>query len=203
MRDRRRRWLIVLGGLAASWLLTLVVLPLLIGDDDDHGDLIMKGDDGDEYRTGVLDPEAVDAAREFAGAPVLWLGEEFRNLKLAGWQEMPGGLLLVYGHCAAARGESEPSCVAPLTIQSFEPGRIPEVARVDPVEFRGIDRTAGEDGVTAAVLWLPGGSTIKVYVTTQVVGDVLEEALQALRTANHDPLGFPAVGPNEPLSAIE
>lgn len=203
LRDRRRRWTIVLGGLAAFWLLTLVILPLLFGERDSHGALIAKGDDGDEYRTGVLDPEAVDAARQFGGAPVLWLGEQFRDLKLADWQETPGGLLLVYGSCVAARGEREPSCVPPLTIQNFEPGRIPEVARVDPVEFRGIDRTAGEAGVTAAVLWLPGGSNTKVYVTTHVVGDVMEEALQALRTANHEVLGYAEVPAGGPLSAIE
>lgn len=203
MRNRRRRWLIVLGGLVVFWLLTLVVLPLLFGETADHGALITKGEDGDEYRTGVLDPEAVDAARQFAGMPVLWLGETFRDLKLDHWQEMPGGVLLVYGSCAPGRWEAEPSCVAPLTIQNFVPGHIPEIARVDPVEFRGIDRTAGEAGVTAAVLWLPGGSTTKVYVTTQVVGDVLEEALQALRSANHAALGYPAVPAGGPLSVIE
>lgn len=123
-------------------------------------------------------------------------------------QHVEAGLfLLVYGDCEAAPGNSEPSCVAPLQIQVRPPGAIPGIARVDPVPFRGVERTVGElagppDPDWSSVLWLPGSATVKLYVSLDPQGEIMEAALQQLHTANHAVLGRPAIGPGEALDTL-
>ena len=122
-----------------------------------------NGEDG-PICSGELNPEAAVAARGYRASVVLWLGESFQDLHLTHTEPLNGGdgLLLVYGGCQKSLGR-EGGSTPPLQIQAYPPGGIPEIARVDPVPFRGIDRTPGEPGAlsaSSAVLWLPNGDTI-------------------------------------------
>lgn len=197
----------VAAAVGAAAIVLVAAAVMCTGSTEDNGRLVARMDDGSTLFEGRPSPDAIAAARSSRQGVVLWLGESFRGLNLTGAQESGGDLVLVYGACMAPPGSNEPSCVPPLAIRLAPRGAVPGLARVDPKLFRGVYRTAGETAPNAdpghsAILWLPNGWTAKLYVNTAVAGPLLEEALMALSTANHEATGLSPIGPGESLLTI-
>jgi len=175
------------------------------GPADPGGRLVAELEGGSEVWTGELDTAAFEEAQAVTDLPVLWLGAEFEGYALTKFQDHAGVWLLVYGACKPPRG-TEPSCVTPIQIQMRPPGGIPG-NNSGPGPFRGVHRTPGESGPGAGgmdswVVWLPGGSTAKVYVRTFVTGDITERLMESLRSANHEAMGYEEVGPGDSLAGM-
>lgn len=170
------------------------------------GELVAQLDDGSEIWTGELDRDALSRAPAVNDLPILWLGDEFEGYALTQFVNTASEWLLVYGACRASPGP-EPSCVPPIQIQVRPPGGIPPEGYFSPEPFRGVERTPGERGIRPGgteswVIWLPGGSTVKVYVSEYVVGDVTDALLARLMSANHEAMGYAAVGPGDSLAGM-
>lgn len=193
-------------GLAAAVVVALVVGWRFFGDGDDPGgELVVRLEGGTEVWTGELDVDAYREAQAVTDLPMLWLGEEFEGYALTHMQVHANVWLLVYGDCQSG-SRSEPSCLSPIQIQMRPKGGIPGNLS-GPGRFRGVNLTAGESGhgdpgTDSAVVWLPGGSTAKVYVWTYVTGDITDRLMQALRSSNHDAMGYAEVGPGESLAGM-
>ncbi len=182
------------------WLVGLCTEPT-----DPGGELVVRLEDGDEIWTGELDETALADAPAVNDIPILWLGEEFEGYALTRFASVPSGWHLVYGACKVDSGP-EPSCVPPIQVQIRPRGGIPPAGYFSPEPFRGVERTPGEvnlpNGTTSWVVWLPGGSTVKVYVSEYVVGDITEHLMEALRSANHEAMGYGEVGPGASLAGM-
>ncbi len=173
---------------------------------DPGGELVAELDDGSEIWTGELNTDALDRAPSVGNVPILWLGESFDGYALTRLARVPTGWHLVYGACKPSGGW-EPSCVPPIQIQIRPKGGIPPEGYFSPEPFRGVERTPGErgvqrDGTVSWAIWLPGGSTVKVYVSEYVIGDVTEALLEALRSANHQAMGYAEVGQGASLAEM-
>ena len=172
---------------------------------DVGGKLVAKLEGGSEIWTGELDEEALVEAPAVNDIPILWLGEEFEGYALTRFASNPSGWHLVYGACKVSPGP-EPSCVPPIQIQIRPPGGIPPAGYFSPQPFREIMRTPGErnlpNGTSSWVIWLPGGSTIKVYISEYAVGEITERLMANLQSANHEAMGYPEVGPGGSLAGM-
>jgi hypothetical protein len=172
---------------------------------DPGGELVAELDDGSEIWTGELDGDALTQAPRVADIPILWLGAKFEGYALTGFASIASGWVLVYGACRASPGP-EPSCVPPIQVQIRSAGGIPPEGYFSPEPFRGVERTPGErgirDGTESWVIWLPGRSTVKLYVSEYVVGDITEALMDVLSSANHEAMGYPEVGPGGSLAAM-
>lgn len=172
---------------------------------DPGGRLVAELEGGGEIWTGELDEEAFEEAQAVTELPILWLGEQFAGFALTTFQVHNGVWLLVYGDCKPPRGP-EPSCVSPIQIQMRPRGGIPG-NNTGPGPFRGVTKTPGESGpgtggTASWVIWLPGGSTAKVYVSEYAVGDITDDLMDALRSANHGAMGYAEVGPGGSLAGM-
>ena len=176
-----------------------------VQEPDPGGELVAELEGGSEVWTGELDEDASNEARSVTELPMLWLGEDFEGYALTNLQVHNGVWLLVYGACKPPRG-SEPSCVTPIQIQMRPRGGIPG-DNTGPGPFRGVQLVLGEtgprdNGFDSFVVWLPGGSTAKVYVWTSVSGEITDRLLNSLRSANHEAMGYDEVGPGESLAGM-
>ena len=174
--------------------------------DDPGGQLVAELEGGSEIWTGELDEDAPAEAATVNDIPILWLGEEYAGYALTRFASIPTGWHLVYGACKVSPGP-EPSCVPPIQVQIRPRGGIPPAGYFNPEPFRGVERTPGERGIQTGateswVIWLPGGSTVKVYVSEYVVGDITDELMEALSSANHEAMGYAEVGPGESLAGM-
>lgn len=191
---------VLLGLGVAAWLFVRS-----LGPDDPGGEFVADTGGGSEVWTGELNREAFESAQVFTELPILWLGEEFEGFALTRFRSNPNGQHLVYGACKPSSG-SEPSCVPPIQIQVWAAGKIPPQGYFGPEPFRGLTRTQGErnpsNGTASWIVWLPGGTTVKVYVSEYAVGEITERLMTALHSANHDAMGYTEVGPGESLAGM-
>lgn len=156
------------------------------------------------YSEGKLNDEAVSNAREYTGAPLLWLGEEFDGMRLTHAESRYGIFTLVYGDCDSYKANPrEPSCMPAVTLQLKGQGLMPAVTALTPQagrkasveEVRGVEVYVDSpnlvvqygNGMTLTAFNLPGNTSA---------------FLQSLQSANHKALGLEAVGRGEQLDAF-
>jgi hypothetical protein len=167
---------------------------------------------------GVLDRGAVEVARTWDKARVLWLGEQFQGLNLTKAQtveyvlraEMTGekedrlasSLYLIYGECTPLDTGDGPSCVPPLQVIVRTPNAIPQPEAIQrqagfstPYRVRGVPAM---DLQTATTLWMPDGTTVTVHADP----DVRVAAVQALMSANHAALGMGELKSGDDLASL-
>ncbi len=201
--------LLASGGLAAS------IVWAGQGDEPQPGKAYKVADSANSH-SGVLDPRAVETARTWDQAGVLWLGEQFEGLYLTKAQtveyvlsaamtgekedRLARSLYLIYGECTPLDTGDGPSCVPPLQVIVRTPNAIPQpeaIRRQDgfsnPYRVRGVPAM---DLQTATTLWLSDGTTVTVHADP----DVRVAAVQALMSANHAALGMAQVDSGEDLA---
>lgn len=187
--------------LAAAVLLSVAAGALVYANNEIN---TYRRADPAQFQPGEPNREAVAAAQSFSEFPLVWLGEEFEGFKLTDVLRREGPtynkVYLVYGECEPEPGESEPSCVRPLSIVVNTAGFVPPP---NQVEERVAGPLTARRGVPARmlsgsmVLWTGG-----VVITIHANSEHMEKAIENLETVNHGARGEEAIGKGESLAPL-
>jgi len=148
------------------------------------------------------DAVGTDAARQFDGYPLYWLGDRFEGWDLAHVDVSPTSFsTFVYGTCTP-HGADEPSCSPPLQLQ-IQPlcAHLAVVARARIWRHRRV-RGAPVGTIDSAPVLFTSRAQVKVYRGEGSDAGAPLRALRALRSINavepviraHGPIPGPAPG---------
>ena len=144
----------------------------------------------------------IDAARQFDGYPLYWLGDRFERWDLEHVEVSPTSFsTFVYGRCTP-HGADEPSCSPPLQVQ-IQPlcAHLEVVARA-PIWLHRRVRGAPVGRIDGAPVLFTSRAQVKVYRGEGSDAGAPLRALRALRSINevqpvirpHGPIPGPAPG---------
>jgi hypothetical protein len=150
--------------------------------------------------TALPDSEPdIEAAEEFDGYPLYWVGERFERWDLVHVDlSRPAQFTtFIYGECTPT-GEDEPSCEPPLQIQVYPLcAHLATVARA-PIWKRRSVRGAPVGSFDSAPVLFASGAQVKVYRGEGSDPSLPMRALRELRSVNRVE---PVIGPTDPIPA--
>lgn len=198
--SRTANWLVVASVLVVAFGLAIVAYAYATNSE--------PGQRG--WLVGELSPEAVELVRTYDAMPIMWLGEEVAGHYLThaevvtfaspfGRGEEEGtSLFLIYGTCNPGRGESA-GCSTPVQITISGPGLVPAPLDLDGaianIRSRRDEESPGMDDDPR--FWFENGVVLKIKAPRAMRAEVIA----ALRSANHEAMGYAAVEPGEPLTS--